>query len=86
MMIMQFQRMFALFAPVQDLRHLAGTASADATRAALHRALRAELQRPEPDWARVAEIERALAPQGQLGHVELRIAGDRWDEAIADGA
>lgn len=84
--MMRFLRLTALFSAHHDV---GGSASGSATArqtAALHEALRTELQRPEPDWSRVAELERALAPLGRLGGVESRIADQRWDIEGADPA
>jgi hypothetical protein len=86
--MMRFLRLFAVFSaqPEAGAGGLAPGSTAEQQTAALHAALRAELQRADPDWSRVAELERALAPRGRLGHVESRIADQRWDLEGADPA
>lgn len=76
--MMRLRRLLAHMALATESGPRATRGSAEPSRGVLYRALRAELQRPQPDWARVAEIERALAPEGRLGEVEKRIAGKRW--------
>lgn len=84
--MMRFLRLFAVFSAQPEARSSAPRSPAAREADALHEALRAELQRPEPDWSRVAELERALAPRGRLGDVENRIADQRWDLEGADPA
>lgn len=84
--MMRFLRWFAVLSAQPEAGGTAAGSPAAREADALHEALRAELQRPEPDWSRVAELERALAPRGRLGHVESRIADQRWDLEGADPA